>query len=434
MLGQWTRIRSVVGSLSSTSRDIGNTTPPAPIRDLYGTMLHEGATKEILVTTAEFGPSAQELATGNTASHWRSSAHRSAVPVRDRTVRSAIGCSSSESAPGVASPCGGACRFPGPDRRSGAAAISGAQKAVSAGRQVTFLPVETLLCLAASFLVNHWRFGGSTAHLAPEPVPTLARLFSRPPSSVLAKMANLDGSRSHGGKWDILAGAMLREDSTQFADIYRVLLHAARAEGIDRASLPDFPRARGWGEFALLGQDELGTSVFENALKDQIARSVSENDWPAQDTERIILAAARVGQHVFALNMLNNCGRWCVFCSLNPSAFGVRRMLLAGHIKPWKDSSAIEWLDPRNGLAACPSHDVAFDKGMLTESADLKIHIAQPLADVARGDHLTRQSTVGRRSWRLCCFPMTLSVPGANTSTGTVRRSSSPDRSSELGR
>ena len=30
---------------------------------------------------------------------------------------------------------------------------------------------------------------------------------------MLAKMANLDGSRSHGGKWDILAGAMLREDS-----------------------------------------------------------------------------------------------------------------------------------------------------------------------------------------------------------------------------
>ena len=66
-------------------------------------------------------------------------------------------------------------------------------------------------------------------------------------------------------------------------------------------------------------------------------------------------------------------------------------MLLAGHIKPWKDSSAGERLDPRNGLAACPSHDVAFDTGMLTVTADLKIHIAQPLADAARGDHLTRE-------------------------------------------
>ena len=66
-------------------------------------------------------------------------------------------------------------------------------------------------------------------------------------------------------------------------------------------------------------------------------------------------------------------------------------MLLAGHIKPWKDSSPGERLDPRNGLAACPSHDVAFDTGMLTVTADLMIHIAQPLADAARGDHLTRQ-------------------------------------------
>jgi putative restriction endonuclease len=70
---------------------------------------------------------------------------------------------------------------------------------VSSGRHATFLPIETLLSLTASFLVNHRRFGGSTAYQAPEPVPTLARLFSRPPSSVLAKMANLDGSRSDGG-------------------------------------------------------------------------------------------------------------------------------------------------------------------------------------------------------------------------------------------
>lgn len=66
-------------------------------------------------------------------------------------------------------------------------------------------------------------------------------------------------------------------------------------------------------------------------------------------------------------------------------------MLLAGHIKPWKDISASERLDPWNGLAACPGHDVVFDTGMLTVSADLKIHIAQPLADAVREDQLTRQ-------------------------------------------
>lgn len=102
--------------------------------------------------------------------------------------------------------------------------------AVPAGqRQVTFLPVETLLCLAASFVVNHRRFGSGSAHRAPEPVPALARLFARPPSSVQAKMANLDGSRSHGGRWDLLAGATLREHPEEFSRIYRLLLAAARA-------------------------------------------------------------------------------------------------------------------------------------------------------------------------------------------------------------
>jgi putative restriction endonuclease len=184
---------------------------------------------------------------------------------------------------------------------------------------------------------------------------------------------------------------MLREDRVRFTDIYRPLLHAARAAGIDRDRLPDFLDLEDGGEFALLGRDELGMSVFESVLRDQIARGAAEREWPAQDTERIILAAACVGQHVFALNVLTNCGRRCVFCGLNPFPGVARRMLLAGHIKPWKDSSATERQGPRNGLAACPGHDVAFDTGMLTVTADLKINIARPLADAARGDHLTQQ-------------------------------------------
>ena len=81
----------------------------------------------------------------------------------------------------------------------------------------------------------------------------------------------------------------------------------------------------------------------------------------------------------------------CVFCGLNAFPGVARRMLLAGQIKSWKNSSASDPLDPRNSLTACPSHDVAFDTGMVTVSADLKIHIARPLAEAARGDHLIRQ-------------------------------------------
>ena len=262
---------------------------------------------------------------------------------------------------------------------------------VPRGRQVDFLPVETLLCLAASFLVNHRRFGGATAHQAPEPIPSLARLFARPPSSVLAKMANLDGSRSHGARWDILAGAMLRDDPARFTGIYRVLMNAARAEGIGPGRLPDFLDLEHRGELTLLGQDELDISVLEASLRDQIARDAGGSAWSWQETERILLAAARVGQHVFAVHVLANCGSQCVFCGLRPATFGARRMLLAGHIKPWKDSTPSERLDPRNGLAACPAHDVAFDTGLLTVNGGLRIHLARSLADATRTDPLARQ-------------------------------------------
>lgn len=259
------------------------------------------------------------------------------------------------------------------------------------GRQVVFLPAETLLCLAASFLVNHRRFGGGTAHQAPEPVPSLARLFSRPPSSVLAKMANLDGSRSHGGRWDVLAGAMLRDDPARFSRVYQVLLEAARAEGIGPGRLPDFLGLEHGGELALLGQDELDLSVLEADLEEQIARHAAGPGWSERETERILLAAARVGQHVFARHVLANCGSRCVFCGLSPAAFGAGRMLLAGHIKPWKDSTPSERLDPRNGLAACPAHDVAFDTGLLTVNGGLRIHVARTLSDAIRTDPLARQ-------------------------------------------
>lgn len=256
---------------------------------------------------------------------------------------------------------------------------------VSSGKQVRFLPVETLLCLAASFVVNHRSFGGANAHRAPEPVPSLSRLFSRRASSVLAKMANLDDSRPHGAKWDAMAGAILRERPRLFTRVYRVLFHSARAEGIDPDRLPDFLELERGGEFQLLGQDELDPSEMDEL------RSGVEAAGDSPETERITLAAVRAGQHIFALSVLRNCGGCCVFCGLNPSIFRARRMLIASHIKPWRDSSPGERLDMRNGLAACPTHDIAFDTGLLTIDDDLYIRIADVLADAMRTDRMVRQ-------------------------------------------
>jgi putative restriction endonuclease len=257
-------------------------------------------------------------------------------------------------------------------------------EAADGKRQVDFFPVETLLCLAASFTVNHRRYGGSTAHTAPTPVPELARLFKRRPSSVLAKMANLDGSRSKGASHDASAGARLREDPALFTRTYRVLLYAARAEGIGAGQLPDFLDLEAGGELDLLGQEELAT------LNPADLRAEGEEEDPPPETERIRLAAARVGQHLFARNVLANCASTCVFCGLRPGAFGRRRMLMAGHIKPWRDSTPVERLDTRNGLAACPAHDVAFDTGLLTVADNLTVLLGEVLERSVLEDEMTR--------------------------------------------
>jgi putative restriction endonuclease len=136
---------------------------------------------------------------------------------------------------------------------------------------------------------------------------------------------------------------------------------AARIQGIDPGRLSDF-----------LGLD---LSVLKASLRQWV-----EQNWKeclvSPETERILLAAAWVGQHVFATQVLANCGSWCGFCGPKPTSFGTGRMLLAGHIKPWKDSASPERPDRRNGLVAGPAH-VGFDTGVLIVNGGLCIHLAE---------------------------------------------------------
>jgi putative restriction endonuclease len=168
-----------------------------------------------------------------------------------------------------------------------------------------------------------------------------------------------------------------RDDPARFSQIYRLLLDAGRAAGVGIQPLPDFLGLEQGGELTLLGQNELDLSVLEESLRDRVERNANNDAWSALKTERILVPAARVGQHVFAQQVLTNCGSRCVFCGLQPAAFGAKRMLLAEHIKPWKDSTSSERLDPRNGLAACPAHDVAFDTGLLSVNGGMRIHVAR---------------------------------------------------------
>jgi putative restriction endonuclease len=173
-------------------------------------------------------------------------------------------------------------------------------------RQVDFIPVETLMSLAASLKVTHRNYGGSTAAKAGEPVPSLARLFSRPNSSVLAKMANPVGSRRNGAKHEI-------EVAERLPDVLEL-------EGAD-------------ANLVLLGQDELADIDLEEALSEEHQRWCSKrSDLEDAMTERLLIASVRVGQHRFAVDVQSNHGHRCVFCGLHvetPKGRAVRMLVAA---------------------------------------------------------------------------------------------------------
>lgn len=245
-------------------------------------------------------------------------------------------------------------------------------------RQENFTPVETILCLAAMYLVDGSRFSNKAAVNAPSPVPELARLFRRPPTSIIAKMDNLDGSRPKGNRNDVVVAARLRNDPQLFTAVYRSCLAGARATGIGNLDLPDFLEVEAGGEVQLLGQDELGPSVLELAVEEAL-EAFAGAGYDERETERIALAAVRVGQHRFARDVLDNCGHACVFCGFAAPSAGPSHLLRASHVKPWREATKRERLHVANGVAACPTHDAAFDRGLLTIEDDLRITLAPGL-------------------------------------------------------
>ena len=59
---------------------------------------------------------------------------------------------------------------------------------------------------------------------------------------------------------------------------------------------------------------------------------------------------------------------------------------MASHIKPWAVSDDVERLDPHNGVAACPTHDAAFDSGLITINGGLRVHRSPSLERSAAAD------------------------------------------------
>jgi hypothetical protein len=81
------------------------------------------------------------------------------------------------------------------------------------------------------------------------------------------------------------------------------------------------------------------------------------------ETEREVLAKARVGQGRFRADLVAAWRKGEV-CAL--TGLAVPEMLIASHIKPWRDSTNAERLDPMNGLLLVAHADKLFDRHLMS--------------------------------------------------------------------
>lgn len=93
-----------------------------------------------------------------------------------------------------------------------------------------------------------------------------------------------------------------------------------------------------------------------------------------KETEKEVLTKARTGQGIYRKNLLKY---WSGKCAV--TGVSNERLLIASHIKPWRDSNNEERIDFYNGLLLTPNLDKTFDLGFISFDENGQIIIGPQL-------------------------------------------------------
>lgn len=110
-------------------------------------------------------------------------------------------------------------------------------------------------------------------------------------------------------------------------------------------------------------------SDYHKRIADSIITEIKavENDNTIKMTEKDSIVKSRIGQGIFRKGLIEY---WhCCAISQCPLTW----MLIASHIKPWRDADNQERLDPYNGLLLLPNYDKLFDLGYISFNSKGKI-------------------------------------------------------------
>lgn len=130
-----------------------------------------------------------------------------------------------------------------------------------------------------------------------------------------------------------------------------------------------------WNEFHN-NWDEL--AYQSERLIEKLEKEIQEDRQPL-GYEKEVIIKERVNQKFFRNVILAAYGCCCI------TGINTESLLIASHIKPWKDSNANEKTNPRNGLCLNALHDKAYDKGLITVTPNLKICVSKRITDIYQG-------------------------------------------------
>jgi len=108
--------------------------------------------------------------------------------------------------------------------------------------------------------------------------------------------------------------------------------------------------------------------IFQTQVTEDIQQIISD---PAiSNTEKSMLVNTRVGQGKFREKLI----KYWHGCAL--TGYQSPQLLVASHIKPWRNADNDERLDPYNGLLLLPNLDKAFDLGYISFEKSGKIKVS----------------------------------------------------------
>lgn len=110
-------------------------------------------------------------------------------------------------------------------------------------------------------------------------------------------------------------------------------------------------------------------SDYHKRIADSIITEIKavENDNTIKMTEKDSIVKSRIGQGIFRKGLIE----YWHGCAI--SQCPLTWMLIASHIKPWRDADNQERLDPYNGLLLLPNYDKLFDFGYISFNSKGKI-------------------------------------------------------------